>query len=194
VAEIEEQIHRRSEITSERAEVEKRTGTARTLAVDLQADHFVAYLLEEALEALAADAGHHLRAFPSASFSLAVDGRDFSIIDHANADERRSVKTLSGGESFAASLALAIAFAETLAKLAGGDGPSAALESLFLDEGFGTLDAEHLDAVAGAIEALYGRERTVGIITHIPELAERLPARIVVSKTGNSSQVRIEMS
>ena len=138
--------------------------------------------------------GRHLRAFPSASFSLAVDGRDFSIIDHANADERRSVKTLSGGESFAASLALAIAFAETLAKLAGGGGPSAALESLFLDEGFGTLDAEHLDAVAGAIEALYGRERTVGIITHIPELAERLPARIVVSKTGNSSQARIEIS
>jgi exonuclease SbcC len=177
----------------QQTQIRRQGSLAETLADDLKVNHFVAYLIEEAMQMLAADASRTLQTFPDRSFSLAVEGQDFLIIDHANADEKRSVKTLSGGESFNASLALAFAFAESLADQAGvnaGRQP-AVLESLFLDEGFGTLDAENLDAVAGAIEALYGG-RTVGIITHIPELAQRMPARIVVTKQGNTSQVQME--
>jgi len=174
------------------AEVKRHETIAHQLALDLMVSKFVAYLVEEALQVLAADASRHLGT-SGVSFSLAVEGQDFVVIDHANLDEKRSVKTLSGGESFIASLELAFAFADGLADLAGsGSGAHAALESLFIDEGFGTLDAENLDAVTGAIEALLGRRRMVGIITHMPELAQRMPARIVVTKQGNSSQVQVE--
>ncbi len=192
VVEMAAQIEERSGLAARAAQA---AGTARLHFVidqDLQRDGFPAYLLEEALDRLAADANRHLRNFAHPGFSLAVDGQDFAIIDHANADERRSVRTLSGGESFIAALSLAMAFAESLAALAAPSDATAVLDSLFLDEGFGTLDAENLDAVAGALEALYGRERMVGVITHLPELAQRLPARIVVAKRGNASEVRID--
>jgi exonuclease SbcC len=188
-------IEKRAELDQRRSAVERSEKTARRLAEDLKTHNFVAYLVEEALAVLAADASRHLRTFPGAGFSLAVKEQDFLVIDHLNADERRSVKTLSGGECFNASLALAMAFAESLKELAGAGGRGrAALESLFIDEGFGTLDSENLDAVATAIESLYahGRGRTVGIITHIPELAQRMPARIVIVKHGNASQVEVE--
>lgn len=191
-AEIERAQARRSEAARERDAAAGAHALARQLATDLQADRFVTYLHEEAVAVLAADANRHLKDYLGMDFSLEVENRRFTIIDHANADERRSVRTLSGGESFTASLALAIAFAERLAELAGAASRPHALESLFLDEGFGTLDEEHLDHVANAIEALYGRGRTVGIITHIRELAQRMPARIVVAKQGNASAVVIE--
>ena len=191
--EIETQIARRAEIDAEKSRAEARVRQHAILDRDLKRDGFPAYLLEEALVRLAADANRQLDNFPNATFSLAVEGQDFTVIDHANADERRSVRTLSGGESFIASLALAMAFAETLAALAGSTNVTATLESLFLDEGFGTLDSENLDSVAGGLEALTGRARMVGVITHIPELAHRLPARIVVAKRGNASEVSVDL-
>ena len=97
------------------------------------------------------------------------------MVDHWNADARRSVKTLSGGETFLASLGLALALAESLASLSAEGRAGEALESLFLDEGFGTLDPETLAQVVQALEALHGGERMVGVITHLPELAEQMP-------------------
>jgi len=69
---------------------------------------------------------------------------------------------------------------------------AARLESIFLDEGFGTLDPETLDVVAGTIESLGSGERVVGIVTHVPELAERMPVRFRVRKTGRTSTVTRE--
>src|SRR5262249_56286256 len=83
---------------------------------------------------------------------LANRDGDLLVVDHVNADETRSVRSLSGGETFQASLALALALADRIADLAV-DG-AARLESIFLDEGFGTLDPETLDVVAGTILAL----------------------------------------
>ena len=124
-------------------------------------------------------------------YSLVLDDRTFAVRDHANADELRSVRTLSGGETFLASLSLALA-------PVGGDrraGPEGApqIESIFLDEGFGTLDADTLDTVAAAIEELGATGRMVGIVTHIRELADRMPVRLEVTKVGGSSTVaRVE--
>ena len=95
--------------------------------------------------------------------------------------ESRSVKTLSGGESFIASLSLALALSDYLAG-------SKALGALFLDEGFGTLDSEALDAVTLVLETLNTTGRTVGVITHVPSLAERLPNRLMVEKAQGSSR------
>ena len=132
-----------------------------------------------------------LHELSSGQYSLDLSERnEFLVIDHRNADEPRLAKTLSGGETFLASLALALSLAEQVANLAARG--SAKLEALFLDEGFGTLDAETLDVVAATIEQL-GTERMVGLVTHVPELAGRIPVQYRVTKVGNASSVeRVE--
>ena len=86
-------------------------------------------------------------------YSLSPAGDEFKVVDHHNADERRSVKTLSGGETFLASLALALALSRHVGELAS-EGMGAKLESVFIDEGFGTLDPATLDEVIDALERL----------------------------------------
>ena len=103
-----------------------------------------------------------------------------SVIDRWNANEERPVETLSGGESFLTSLALALALSE----LSQG---RTQLTSLFLDEGFGTLDAETLDIAIAALEGLRVQGRNIYIISHIQELTRRLPVKINVKKKGDGS-------
>jgi exonuclease SbcC len=110
------------------------------------------------------------------------------VLDHDNARERRSASTLSGGETFLASLALALELSEQVQRASG----AVPLESLFIDEGFGTLDPETLDVVAGALESLPTGGRMVGVITHLPELTERLPARVRVLKSADGSRLSVE--
>ncbi|CAN0312269.1 unnamed protein product, partial [Phaeothamnion confervicola] len=114
-----------------------------------------------------------------------------AVRDHNNADDIRGARTLSGGETFLVSLSLALALASSTAELAPEGAPQ--LESIFLDEGFGTLDSNTLDTVASAIEELGASGRMVGIVTHIRELADRMPVRLEVTKSGGSSRVeRVE--
>jgi exonuclease SbcC len=162
-----------------------------TLAQHLRADQFLAFVQEEALRFLAEDGSRHLHLLSQGRYSLVCEEQEFAVVDHWNADCRRSVRTLSGGETFLASLSLALALAESLARLSAEGRAGEALESLFLDEGFGTLDAETLDVVVDAIEALHGGERMVGIVTHIPELAERLPARLEVKRGASSATAAV---
>ncbi len=110
----------------------------------------------------------------------AVDLKDMVVIDLWNAGEERPVETLSGGESFLVSLSLALALSE----LSSG---RSRLESLFLDEGFGTLDSETLDAALNALESLRLSGRTIGVISHIEQLTRRIPVRIDVKRTGVGS-------
>ena len=106
-------------------------------------------------------------------------------VDRWNANEERPVETLSGGESFLTSLALALALSE----LSRG---RSQIHSLFLDEGFGTLDSETLDVAIAALEGLQIQGRSIFLISHIGELTRRIPVRIAVEKMGNgSSRVRV---
>ncbi len=157
------------------------------LGRQLSASGFEQWLLAEAVDDLVARATDVLRELSNGQFSLSSDDRSFTIIDHRNADLERDVRTLSGGETFLASLALALALSDSIAELAPVDSPR--LGSMFLDEGFGTLDPETLDTVATAIEELSATGRLVGIVTHIEALAERMPARYVVSKGSDTSTV-----
>ena len=118
------------------------------------------------------------RALSSGQFDLAYDEGDFYVIDHADADSRRSARTLSGGETFQASLALALALSSQISALAAAG--AARLDSIFLDEGFGTLDPETLDVVASTLETLAQGDRMVGVVTHVAALAERVPVRFRV--------------
>ncbi len=152
---------------------------AGALEQELRGNRFIAYVQREAMAVLATDAGSRLEQLTSGRYRLISADDAFTVVDHHNGDEERSVRTLSGGETFLASLALALALAERLPELAG-TGAAVSLESLFLDEGFGALDSESLDLAVQGLETLAGGERMIGVVSHVPEIAERLPDRIEV--------------
>ncbi|MEL6275301.1 MAG: SbcC/MukB-like Walker B domain-containing protein, partial [Bacteroidota bacterium] len=110
---------------------------------------------------------------------------ELEIVDTYQADNRRPTTTLSGGESFLVSLALALG----LSDLAGG---KTRIQSLFIDEGFGTLDASSLDVVVSALENLQASGKTIGLISHVPALRERIHHQIIVESKGDGfSQLRV---
>jgi exonuclease SbcC len=174
------------------ADLRTDAAVAQKLGHLLRVSGFERWLLEEALADLVARATVRLHDLTSGQYSLAAQDGAFRIIDHHNADEVRDARSLSGGETFLASLSLALALADSSMDTAAvGTAP---LESIFLDEGFGTLDPDTLDVVAGTIEELGAAGRMVGVVTHIRELADRMPTRFEVTKgpTG-SSVVRVDV-
>jgi DNA repair protein SbcC/Rad50 len=184
-------VARADELRARKAALDQEAGLLATLAQHLKADQFLAWVQEEALHLLAEDASRHLLALSRGRYSLLWKDQDFLAMDHWHADSTRSVKTLSGGETFLASLALALGLAERVAALAAEARAGDALESLFLDEGFGSLDAEALDQVVDALDELQGGQRMVGVVTHLQALAERLPARVDVRRTDAGSRVSV---
>ena len=104
-------------------------------------------------------------------------GLELNVIDHYNGTER-SVKTLSGGESFQASLSLALGLSDEIQSCAGG----IRLDAMFVDEGFGSLDEESLNQAVKALAGLAEGNRMVGIISHVAELKDRIEKKIMVTK------------
>jgi DNA repair protein SbcC/Rad50 len=158
----------------------------------LRANNFERWLCGEALDSLVAEASQTLLELSGNQYQLDRDDRnDLVVIDNADAGARRPVHTLSGGETFQASLALALALSKEVIGLSGGIRD---LNSMFLDEGFGTLDEDTLETVGATLERLSAdSDRMIGIITHVPALADRAPVRFVVSRTGTSSTLRREI-
>lgn len=190
-AEVQRIVHDLAEATS----VQQRIDTARAqqqvateLARLMRSERFPRWLAESALDTLVEGASESLRRLSGDRFDLSHRKGEFYVVDHSDADTERSVRTLSGGETFQASLALALALSEQLAGLGG----TTKLESIFLDEGFGTLDPESLDTVADTLETLAQGDRMVGLITHVPGLAERVPVRFRVHRDTHSSVVTRE--
>jgi exonuclease SbcC len=186
------QLIRATECRARHAEAQREAEVAYELGQLLMANRFRSYLIEEAIRTLGEDGSRHLQELSGGRYSFHTEEAEFEIVDGWNADERRSVKTLSGGESFLAALALALGLAEGLPSLGPGEHGQQRLESLFIDEGFGSLDPdETLDIVVQALENLRTGDRIVGIVTHLPQLAERLPAqiRVVKSQVGSSVEV-----
>jgi DNA repair protein SbcC/Rad50 len=110
-------------------------------------------------------------------------GLELLVFDQYTGQDRH-VKTLSGGESFKASLALALGLADVVQQYAGG----VSLETMFIDEGFGTLDPESLDHAIEALMDIQSSGRLVGLISHVPELKERIDARLEVISSQNGSR------
>jgi len=157
----------------------------------LRASSFERWLCSEALDSLVAEASATLLELSGGQYQLDRDDRnELIVIDYEDAGARRPVHTLSGGETFQASLALALALSRQVVGLSAG---LRDLNSMFLDEGFGTLDETTLETVATTLERLAAdSDRMVGIVTHVAALAERVPVRFVVSRAGTTSTLRKE--
>ena len=120
---------------------------------------------------------YELTRMKEAANSRSQSGLDLGVIDHYNGSER-SVKTLSGGESFMASLSLALGLSDEVQSSAGG----IQIDTMFVDEGFGSLDPEALDMAYKALAGLTEGKRLVGIISHVADLKERIDKQVVVTK------------
>jgi exonuclease SbcC len=177
------QVERAVALRKEMTALESRSGISERLARDLKNDGFQRYLLEEAFRGLVEGASVRMKEWTN-RYTLEWDDGAFYAIDHDNGGERRRAETLSGGETFLASLSLALQLSEEILRTAG----AVQIDSLFIDEGFGTLDVEALDVVAEAIESLRTGGRMVGIITHIRDLTERLPGCIEIDKGQGQSR------
>ena len=183
-----ERLGRKKQLAEEAGQLEDRSRLFKALALELRADRLVAFLQAEALQLLATAGSDRLGALSGGRYRLVCRDDEFLAVDTWNGDEERSVRTLSGGETFLASLALALALADQVRSLSVTD--RARLDSLFLDEGFGTLDEETLRVVVDAIERLAGDGRLVGVITHVSDLADQFP-RIEVDKSPRGSRLRL---
>ena len=160
------------------------------LATDLRSDKFQAYLLEESFTKLAQGASDRLLTLSGQRYSLEFRDNQILVVDHDNAGETRISDTLSGGETFLTSLSLALEISGQVQEAAG----AVHLDSLFIDEGFGTLDPDTLATVSETIQSLQVTGRTVGIITHIPELRDEFSQQIHVTKHQGYSTVQIQRS
>ncbi|MCL6589480.1 MAG: AAA family ATPase [Firmicutes bacterium] len=157
----------------------------------LQGNAFVAYIAEEHLRYILKDASKRLEVLTGGRYQLKMDERkDFIICDNGNGGLTRPVSSLSGGETFLVSLSLALALSNKIQL--NGKNP---LEFFFLDEGFGTLDPQLLEVVMDSLEKLQRESLTIGVISHVPELRNRISRRLIVtpaSLNGGGSKVKIE--
>src|SRR5690606_34215254 len=184
---LQERMEEKRSLEADSAEFSKQAAVASSLGNHLRANRFEAWLLAEALATLVEGANELLDDLTASAYSLALSGQTIEVVDHRNADELRSVKSLSGGETFLVSLALALSLGEQLTTVA--DKQAARLEAIFLDEGFGSLDAETLETVTVVVTELAAQGRMVGIVTHVKELAEQMPVRFEVRPGPDGSSI-----
>ena len=189
--EIERKAARWAELERRRLELEDLKGRYAKLQSVFRGNAFVEFIAEAQLEQVCRAASERLGFLTKRRYALELDSAGgFVVRDDANGGVRRPVSSLSGGETFLASLALALALSAQI-QLRGRH----PLQFFFLDEGFGTLDPELLDTVVTALERLHTERLAVGVISHVPELRARLPRRLIVEPAdpaGGGSRVRLE--
>lgn len=156
---------------------------------------FEQYVQAEYFERVLEAANLRLCEMAGGQFELVRDDRDegaaqiglgLAVLDHYTG-KRRKATSLSGGESFQASLALALGLSDVVQAMAGG----VCIDTMFIDEGFGSLDAETLEKALAVLDRLAQGERFVGIISHVAELAERIDRKIIIKKGISGSSVHV---
>ncbi|MFE6133349.1 SbcC/MukB-like Walker B domain-containing protein, partial [Streptomyces sp. NPDC056437] len=169
--------------------------TAGTSADNERKMRLESYVLAARLEQVAAAATARLQRMSAGRYTLVHSdaraggrrsGLGLHVVDAWTGSERDTA-TLSGGETFFASLALALGLADVVTDEAGG----VQLDTLFIDEGFGSLDEQTLDEVIDVLDSLRERDRSVGIVSHVPDLRRRIPTQLEVVKERNGSVVRL---
>ena len=159
----------------------------------LRGDRFVQFLAHEQLEFVVRHATERLKRMTNGRYALLVDSEsNFLVRDDANGSVKRPVTSLSGGETFQASLAMALALS-TQIQLRG----QHPLEFFFLDEGFGSLDQNFLEVMVSTLEGLHLERMTIGVISHVGELQQRIGRRLLVEpaeSNGRGSRVKLDFA
>ena len=183
----EQQLAGAEELAAERKAHRAEVRLHERLVKDLTDARFVRFLLDEERAVLAGLGSEHFERLSSGRYRFTEDG-EFSVVDLNAAEAVRRADSLSGGETFLASLGLALGLAEMVGRRGG------RLDAFFLDEGFGTLDPEHLDLAMEGIESLVSarEQRLVVVVSHVPEVQNRIEDLIVLGNdplTGDSKVV-----
>ena len=181
---LEKRLASLEQLDGDEAELIAASDLLRTIHGDLSPSKFLEFVLDERRRALGALASEHLEILTAGRYRF-DDSGEFLIVDLTAADAIRTPASLSGGETFLASLALALSLAEIVAREGG------RLDAFFLDEGFGSLDPEHLDLAMDGIERLIttGPQRLVVVVSHVPAVRERIEDLVVLDRdpiTGDS--------
>lgn len=187
IARAERDILVKKELTKELAVKRKEAELYERLKKLIDGNKFMEYVAEEYLQTVAGNASGRLLALTDGRYFLRYrDG--FVVGDNFNGGETRGVYTLSGGETFLVSLALALALsAEICAR------SLRPIEFFFLDEGFGTLDERLVDTVMDSLEKLKGEHFSIGIISHVEELRHRIDKKLLVTKATERHGSKITM-
>jgi exonuclease SbcC len=188
VARDEAEVAAGADLRAERDRLTAVKARYQRISTDLTDSRFVRFLLDDERARLADIGSDHFSRLSSGRYRFTDDG-SFAIVDLTAADAERKASSLSGGETFLASLALALSLAEMVARTGG------RLDAFFLDEGFGSLDPEHLDLAMEGIEALVADDATrlVVVVSHVPELRYRIEDLIELDRhplTGDTKVVR----
>jgi exonuclease SbcC len=176
IAVLQERLSELDRLEREEQETVGRHALLQRLHADLAPAAFQAYVLDERRRDLAALGSAQFEMLSGGRYRFSEDG-EFAVVDLAAAEAMRPAASLSGGETFLASLGLALALAEMVAREGG------RLDAFFLDEGFGSLDPEHLDLAMEGVERLSaGADRLVVVVSHVVALQERIEDLIVLGK------------
>lgn len=188
---IRENLDLQKKIVEKLEEVEHKIAILKDLQGVTKGKRFVEFMAVERLKYISKSASKRLFEITNGNYELELNGEgEFVIRDNKNGGVLRQTATLSGGETFVTSLALALALSTEI-QLKG----TAPLELFFLDEGFGSLDETLLDIVMGSLEKIHNERLKVGIISHVEAVKSRVPVRLIVSpaETGvGGSKVKIE--
>ncbi|MGD6817723.1 AAA family ATPase [Metabacillus sp. 84] len=188
---LKEKHSRYEKLEEQRLEISGKAADLEQLQAVFKGNSFVEYIAEEQLHHVSRDASERLGLLTRQRYAIEVDSQGgFIMRDDANGGVRRPVTSLSGGETFLTSLALALSLSTQIQLR--GEFP---LQFFFLDEGFGTLDTDLLDTVVTALEKLQSNNLSVGVISHVPELRARLSKKLVVTPAdpaGNGTSVALE--
>ncbi|WP_267404336.1 MULTISPECIES: SbcC/MukB-like Walker B domain-containing protein [unclassified Chryseobacterium] len=175
---LEQEYRKKEDLLKELSQLQKRSENLKVMTNLFKAAGFVQYVSSIYLRQLCDHANIRFHRMTRNQLSLQLnENNDFEIIDYLNEGRSRSVKTLSGGQSFQVSLSLALALAESVQANAQSD-----KNFFFIDEGFGTQDLESVNIVFETLNALQKENRIVGIISHVEELKEKIPVALEIVK------------
>ncbi|KGM97677.1 exonuclease [Clostridium novyi A str. 4552] len=193
IDDFKEDLENLKELRKREKELEHKLSLISDLMKLVEGNKFVEFVAMNQLKYIAREASKRLKDITRDRYALEIDSEgNFAIRDDFNGGQIRDASTLSGGETFLTSLSLALALSSQV-QLKG----SAPLEFFFLDEGFGTLDTDLLDIVMNSLEKLHSSRLSVGIISHVEELKNRVPVKLIVypAKPGEGgSKVTLEYS
>ncbi|MBV7271508.1 SMC family ATPase [Clostridium sp. PL3] len=190
---ISERLLEKNKLLEKKEELDYKLSLLDDLDKLFKGKRFVEFVAANQLKYVSLEASKRLKEITAGNYGLAVDENGkFLIRDYKNGGKERDASTLSGGETFVTSLALALALSAQI-QLKG----TAPLELFFLDEGFGTLDDNLLEVVMDSLEKIHNDKLSIGIISHVESIKNRVPVKLIVTAAEagmGGSKVRIERS